>query len=404
LPEYMVPAAYVQLEALPLTPNGKLDRRALPAPEADAYSTRGYEAPQGETETKLAEIWTEVLKRDKVGRHDNFFQLGGHSLLAVTLVNLLQQAGMKISTTDVFKHPTIASIVTRIGLRSTLSLPDAAILLRDGSTEHPLFLAHDGTGELLYIPALAPYIDEEIPVYGLPARPVGEAEFKTVEEMATRMVQMIRSVQPVGPFRIGGWSFGGMLAYEIAVQLIAAGQHIDFLGMLDTSYPPGISKFPKPPAHFDDKEQLLLFIQEVSNPDDELKARSAAIRSISSTMGFEDLVKKSQDLLPMLMSGLFGGATTTQIRNWLARAHLYRLAMQYYSAQQIPIPVHLFATQKGADTNPVLGWDVVVPDNLLSMSQISGTHHSMLEGPHARMLGHALSLAIRNATAGSIYA
>jgi thioesterase domain-containing protein len=78
--------------------------------------------------------------------------------------------------------------------------------------------------------------------------------------------------------------------------------------------------------------------------------------------------------------------------------------MQGYSAQQIPIPVHLFATRKGADTNPALGWDVVVPDNLRSISQISGTHHSMLEGPHVRMLGHALSLAIRNAAAGSIYA
>jgi amino acid adenylation domain-containing protein len=404
LPEYMVPAAYVRLQSLPLTSNGKLDRNALTAPEQDAYAVRGYEPPQGGTETRLAQIWAEVLQLDKVGRHDNFFELGGHSLLAVTLVNVLQQAGMKISTTDVFKHPTIESMVTRIGLRSALPLPDAAILLRGGSTEHPLFLAHDGTGELLYIPALAPYIDEEIPVYGLPASPVGETELKTVEEMATRMVQMIRSVQPVGPFRIGGWSFGGMLAYEIAVQLIAAGQHIDFLGMLDTSYPPGISNFPKPLAHFDDKEQLLLFIQEVSNPEDELKAESAAIRSISSTMGFEELVKKSHGLLPMLMSGLFGGATTTQIRNWLARAHSYRLAMQGYSAQQIPIPVHLFATRKGADTNPALGWDVVVPDNLRSISQISGTHHSMLEGPHVRMLGHALSLAIRNAAAGSIYA
>jgi hypothetical protein len=83
LPEYMVPAAYVRLESVPLTPNGKLDRKALPGPEAEAYATRGYEPPQGEIEGKLAAIWVEVLKLDRVGRHDDFFSLGGHSLLVI---------------------------------------------------------------------------------------------------------------------------------------------------------------------------------------------------------------------------------------------------------------------------------------------------------------------------------
>jgi arthrofactin-type cyclic lipopeptide synthetase C len=96
LPEYMVPAAYVALEFLPLTPNGKLDRKSLPAPELDAYATRGFEPPEGEIETKLAAIWADVLKLDRVGRHDHFFELGGHSLLAVTLIERMRRIGFEV--------------------------------------------------------------------------------------------------------------------------------------------------------------------------------------------------------------------------------------------------------------------------------------------------------------------
>ncbi|HLI03408.1 MAG TPA: condensation domain-containing protein, partial [Terracidiphilus sp.] len=110
LPDYMVPAAYVRLEALPLTANGKLDRKALPAPEGDAYSTRGYEAPQGEVESRLAEIWAEVLKLERVGRHDNFFSLGGHSLLAVTLIERMRRSGFRVDVRTLFATPTIAAL------------------------------------------------------------------------------------------------------------------------------------------------------------------------------------------------------------------------------------------------------------------------------------------------------
>ena len=115
LPEYMVPAAYVRLEAMPLTPNGKLDRKALPVPDADAYSKRIYEAPQGEIETRLAEIWAEVLKQDKIGRHDNFFELGGHSLLAVRLITRLRQAlCVELAIRDLFAHPVFSLLAEKL--------------------------------------------------------------------------------------------------------------------------------------------------------------------------------------------------------------------------------------------------------------------------------------------------
>jgi acyl-CoA synthetase (AMP-forming)/AMP-acid ligase II len=115
LPEYMVPAAYVQLDELPLTANGKLDRRGLPAPESDAYAVGGYEPPEGEIETRLAAIWAEMLKLERVGRHDNFFALGGHSLLAVRVVTRMQQAfSVNLSTRDLFARPVIAGLAEHI--------------------------------------------------------------------------------------------------------------------------------------------------------------------------------------------------------------------------------------------------------------------------------------------------
>jgi acyl-CoA synthetase (AMP-forming)/AMP-acid ligase II len=115
LPEYMVPAAYVELEAFPLTPNGKLDRKALPAPEAGAYAARVYEAPRGEIETALAAIWAELLKVERVSRHDNFFELGGHSLLATKVILRIRKDMMvEIGIRDVFVNPALSSLSEQI--------------------------------------------------------------------------------------------------------------------------------------------------------------------------------------------------------------------------------------------------------------------------------------------------
>ena len=119
LPEYMVPAAFVQLDALPLTANGKLDRKALPAPEGDAYARRSYEAPLGEIEAALAEIWAEVLGVERVGRWDHFFELGGHSLLAVKLIGRMRRVGLYVEVRALFTTPVLAELALAVGRAST---------------------------------------------------------------------------------------------------------------------------------------------------------------------------------------------------------------------------------------------------------------------------------------------
>jgi acyl-CoA synthetase (AMP-forming)/AMP-acid ligase II len=113
LPEYMVPSAYVRLERLPLTPNGKVDRKALPAPDVDAYVTRAYEAPVGPVEETLARIWCDILKVERVGRHDDFFELGGHSLLALGLMERMRREGLQADATTVFVAPTLTAFAAQ---------------------------------------------------------------------------------------------------------------------------------------------------------------------------------------------------------------------------------------------------------------------------------------------------
>ncbi|WP_122657318.1 non-ribosomal peptide synthetase, partial [Burkholderia pseudomallei] len=133
LPSYMVPSAYVRLDAWPLTPNGKLDRRALPAPADDAYARAEYEAPRGAKEEALAAIWRELLHVERVSRHDNFFELGGHSLLAVQLVSRLRQAlSVEVALSTVFDAPVLSALASRLDDNTAAVLPPIPLAPRDG--------------------------------------------------------------------------------------------------------------------------------------------------------------------------------------------------------------------------------------------------------------------------------
>ncbi|MCF5653299.1 amino acid adenylation domain-containing protein, partial [Pseudomonas syringae] len=123
LPAYMIPVAYVLLDAMPLTPNGKLDRKALPAPDSDALINREYEAPQGETEAQIAAIWQDLLGVARIGRHDNFFELGGHSLLAVSLIGRMRQLGLSTDIRVLFSQPTLAALAAAVGGSTDIVVP-----------------------------------------------------------------------------------------------------------------------------------------------------------------------------------------------------------------------------------------------------------------------------------------
>ncbi|MGZ9260897.1 MAG: amino acid adenylation domain-containing protein [Candidatus Binatia bacterium] len=232
LPEYMVPSMFMFLESLPLTPNGKLDQKALPAPDPTRPELKeGFTAPRTATEEVLAGIWAEVLKLDKVGIRDSFFDLGGHSLLAVRLTNTIQkQFKTAIRVAHVFAAPTVEqfALLLQAPRESNWS---SLVALNSQGTRRPFFWVH-GEASDAYLPR---YLGPDQPLYGLrhqseDGRP---ALYRTVQEIAAHYLEEIRSVQPEGPYLLGGYCFGALVALEMAQRLQAHRQAIDLLVFMD---------------------------------------------------------------------------------------------------------------------------------------------------------------------------
>ena len=236
LPTHMVPSAFVWLESFPLNPNGKIDLKALPIPGQDAEPRKQGAAPGNDTERILAEIWCNLLRREQVGIHDSFFGLGGHSLLAVRLVSHIHQRfGIDLPLAQLFTNDTIAQIAQFImgGTQQALS---PLVPIRTGGQDMPLFLVHPVGGNVLSYHALAEALPEETPVYGLQALEKDQTgkRIDSVEAMASAYIAAIRTIVPEGPCLLGGWSLGGVIAWEMAQQLSKIGAQPLQLVLIDS--------------------------------------------------------------------------------------------------------------------------------------------------------------------------
>jgi amino acid adenylation domain-containing protein len=393
LPEYMVPAAVVQMEGLPLTPNGKLDRKALPEPEEGAYARRRYEAPAGEVEQTLAGIWQELLGLERISRHDHFFELGGHSLLAVQLIVKVKQAfGISIALRDLFTSPTLiefAGLINSDG--SSKTSHQNLVPIRPEGTELPLFLVHAGGGGIDYARNVTPFIDSNIPIYALEATGLvpGQEPLQTVEEIASLYVKWVRQVQQHGPYRIAGWSAGGTISYEMARQLIDMGEQVEFLGLFDTYCHPVMHNLEPTPQDFDEKSEL---IQLLSRHTDAETLEN--IQRISENSDFSRLVEYLYEMKPVLKE--FESLPVLDpmtIRCALATRHATSRAAGNYSPVQLPVPVWLFEAQGGGVPSSE-GWRKFLGESI-HVVPVRGTHMSMMEGTkNLEFLGAAISKAL----------
>jgi amino acid adenylation domain-containing protein len=234
LPEAFIPAAWVSLPQLPRTPNGKIDRRALPVPDSENETRLGCVLPRDTVERQLAKIWEEALGVRPIGVHDRFFDLGGHSLLAVRLtIQIEQQMGRRLSLAALLQSPTIAQLADLFRPEAaTCQRSEASLVTLNGRGDRaPIFLVHGmGGGALWGYTNLARHLDPDQPVYGFEASETRlENPPESVEMLARRYVRELRQKQPTGPYRLGGYCFGGNIAFEMARQLEAAGETVDRL-------------------------------------------------------------------------------------------------------------------------------------------------------------------------------
>jgi len=237
LPEYMVPGAFVWTDALPRTGSGKLDRRALPEHEDAASAPAAHVPPRTPLEERLAGIWREVLGVERVGLHDDFFDLGGQSILAMRLVaRVRDEMGGDVAVAKLLQAPTLGEMAAALaGGTGRVRLP--LVALQTFGERPPLFLAHPAGGHVVCYRGLAILLAGRQPVYALQPRGVqdGQVPVGRLEEMAANYVEAVRALNPAGPYRLGGWSFGGVVAWEMARQLEAAGARVELLALFDTA-------------------------------------------------------------------------------------------------------------------------------------------------------------------------
>jgi amino acid adenylation domain-containing protein len=401
LPDYMRPAAFVLLLSLPLTASGKVDRRALPQPgPARSGQDAPHVAPRDDLERVLAAVWEELLGVRPIGIEDDFFALGGHSLLAVRLFARMEiVTGRRLPLALIFAAPTVASLAVLLR-RDRWSPPRSPLVpIRTGGSCPPLFLIRTAGGHVLPYGRLATLLDAEQPVYGLQQADEVTQPATGVVEMATRFVAEIRSVQPRGPYHLGGLSFGGLLAFEVAQQLSAAGEDVALLALLDTRGP-GCDG-----TRFGLRERVFDGVQRVEYHIGNLSVLSGSERVRYLVRSLTAWSRRFAGYAHGMFLRLRGAArpeVPVAIRREQAIA---RWARERYVPRPYCGHIDLFRAREQwwGIRDPWLGWGGMAAGGITA-HEVPGHHVSIIAEPHVRVLAEKLSECLRRVHGGRLAA
>jgi len=430
LPDYMVPSAFVFLDSLPLTPNGKIDHRALPAPDESCRKLEEtYVAPRTPTEKLLAEIWSGVLKLQKVGIHDNFFDLGGHSLLATQLVGRIRGAlQIDLPLRMLFERPTIAGLAEEIetsrraGRANSPSSREERnqscwVKLQSGHGQTSLFCFPYIGGfrnDLFTFAKLARLVGPAYSFYGLQARGTDgiSRPHPRSKNMVTEYIENMKTLQPHGPYFLLGECFGAKVAHATAQQLQAEGENVAFLGFLDNGGSPESLR-----RYFWRQltARVRYRIDRVSVTWKYFRDRTAfhlgEVKRLDPAQWLSYYFDKSGKALRLVLHALRGNTSfpaQTAMTNTskdqrrkgrhLARAQeTYWLAVFRYRPQPYPGRITVFVNEECYSADPTLGWNDLAAGGL-EVHKIPGNHHTYIT-EHIQVVAEELRECLERASA-----
>ncbi len=391
LPSHMVPSAFVILDSIPLNTNGKVDRAALPPPSHRPDMNGAYRAPQTQLERTLVRIWQALLRVDHIGVNDNFFDLGGHSLLAARLIaEIEKQTGQNIPVAALFEAPTIARLARKLADHTyagawaplvELHAPAAA------AVAPPFFCIHSLGANLVSIHKLASLLRGDRAIYGLqpPGLDGKEQPLDNVDAIASAYLQKIREKQPHGPYYLGGVCIGGVLAYEIAQRLTAAGEEVRFLGLID-------SFLPGPLRYLHARSQLAEYL-DCHLGEFLMLPGAARLKYLARWFG-NGFVRLGWAM------GLRPSASVARAARRVGEANIK--AIRAHSPKPYAGHVTQFLSSDGPHRSYEdrrLAWSALASDGL-EIHVVPGDHLTMLEEPHVHTLARELQACLERADGG----
>ena len=390
LPAYMIPSAFVAVEALPLTASGKVDRRALPEPpEPESVREGPFVAPRTPTEHQLAAVWEEIFGVTRIGASDDFFDLGGDSLRAASLVAAIDATfGRVLPPSVLLKASKLADLANAIIELQRLDEPITA--LRASGSGTPIFFLHNDDGRGLYTHALARSLDATRPFYAVHRDGFdGQGAALTVEALATRVAQALRSVRPRGPYVIGGHCNGGAIALEMARQLQDAGEEVELVVMVDTRAPSRGARL---------RRRLLSVLGPLRRPvirglEEQARLYARVYREIGwraryyrerAAIFAKASLRAQVDFARRKLGSTRRAAPTHDRRGFRFRAdgpaldsrRAQSLAVKRYVPPRYPGRVALFRAEEFPAPQPDLGWSALLPR--LEVVVVPGDHHTCI--------------------------